>query len=133
VSTSTVEAQPPVRTEFRFTLPVGYIDSRGALHREGTMRMATARDELSPQSDVRVRQNPSYLTVLLLERTVTHLGKLAEVDTHVIENLFAADLAFLQGLYRRVNQEGHTEATVSCPGCQLEFTVDLAGDALGGA
>ena len=76
---------------------------------------------------------PLLLTVLLLERTVTQLGKLADVDTYVIENLFAADLAFLQDLYRRVNQEGHTEATVSCPGCQLEFTVDLAGDALGGA
>jgi hypothetical protein len=130
---STATAPAPVRTEFRFTLPVGYVDSRGVLHREGMMRMATARDELSPQSDVRVRQNPAYLTVLLLERTVTRLGKLTEVDNHVIENLFAADLAFLQELYRRINQEGHTEASVTCPGCSLEFTVDLAGDAPGGA
>ena len=128
-----MEMQPSVKSEFRFTLPVGYVDSRGAVHREGTMRMATARDELSPQSDMRVRQNPSYLTVLLLERTVTRLGKLTEVDTHVIENLFAADLAFLQDLYRRINQEGHTDASVTCPGCRLEFMVDLAGDALGGA
>lgn len=133
MSASTLEARPPVRTQFRFTLPVGYIDSQGVLHREGTMRMATARDELSPQSDARVRQNPAYLTVLLLERTVTRLGTVSEVDTHVIENLFAADLNFLQELYRRINQEGHTEATVSCPGCRMEFTVDLAGDAQGGA
>lgn len=130
---SAVTTPSPVQTEFRFTLPIGYPDSRGVLHREGRMRMATARDELSPQTDMRVRQNPSYLTVLLLERTVTQLGKLVDVDCHVIENLFAADLAFLQELYRRINQEGHTEASVTCPGCSLEFTVDLAGDAVGGA
>jgi hypothetical protein len=122
-----------VRTEFRFTLPIGYVDAKGHVHRDGTIRLATARDELSPQTDMRVRQNPCYLTVLLLERTVTRLGKLPAVDTHVVENLFAADLAFLQDLYRRINQEGHTDASVTCPGCALEFTVDVAGDASGGA
>ena len=95
------------------------------------MRLATARDELSPQTDSRVRQNPSYLTVLLLERTVTKLGSLPAVDTYVVENLFASDLAFLQDLYRRINQDGHTEATVTCPACSHEFTVDIAGDAPG--
>ncbi|WP_331731155.1 hypothetical protein OHV05_36175 (plasmid) [Kitasatospora sp. NBC_00070] len=126
-------AQPEagMRTEYPFVLPRGFVDEQGAVHRDGVMRLATARDELAPQTDQRVRQNPSYLTVLLLERTVTRLGTLAGVDTFVIENLFASDLAFLQDLYRRINQDGHTEAAVSCPSCGHEFAVDIAGDAPG--
>ncbi|WP_086828361.1 hypothetical protein [Allokutzneria sp. NRRL B-24872] len=120
-----------LRTEYPFTLPRGYVDDAGTTHREGVMRLATARDELTPQTDPRVRQNPAYLTVLLLERTVTKLGSLSSVDTFVVESLFASDLAFLQDLYRRINQEGHTEASVSCPGCGTDFSVDIAGDASG--
>jgi hypothetical protein len=121
-----------LRTEFPFVLPRGYVDERGTVHRSGTMRLATARDEISPQTDTRVRQNPAYLTVLLLSRTVTKLGSLSEVDSFVIENLFASDLAFLQDLYRRINQAGHTEVDVSCPSCGHGFTVDVSGDAEGG-
>ena len=127
-SRESVAPEPTLTTEFAFVLPRGYLDRRGVLHRDGVMRLATARDEIGPQSDPRVRQNPAYVTVLLLERTVTRLGSVAEVDSHVIEGLFASDLAFLQDLYRRVNQDGHTEAFVTCPSCQHEFTVDIAGD-----
>jgi hypothetical protein len=116
---------PALRTEFAFVLPRGYVDEHGRTHREGVMRLATARDEIAPQVD------PAYLTVLLLERTVTHLGDLPSVDSTVIERLYASDLSFLQDLYRRVNQEGHSEAAVACPACGHEFTVDLAGDAPG--
>ncbi|MEU9132738.1 hypothetical protein AB0D08_32315 [Kitasatospora sp. NPDC048540] len=122
-----------MRTEYPFVLPRGFVDEHGQVHREGVMRLATARDELTTQTDPRVRQNPAYLTVLLLERTVTKLGTLAGVDTFVIENLFASDLAFLQDLYRRINQDGHTEAAVGCPSCGHQFAVDIAGDAKGGS
>ena len=126
-----VESRPTLQTEFRFVLPRGYVDDAGRVHAEGVMRLATARDEIYPQSDYRVRDNPAYLSVLLLTRTVTKLGTLPEVDTYVIESLFASDLAFLQDLYRRINQEGHTQAAVSCPSCNHEFTVDIGGDAKG--
>jgi hypothetical protein len=124
-------APPALQTEFPFVLPRGYVDDAGRTHREGVMRLATARDEILPQTDLRVRENPAYLTVVLLARTVTRLGTVAEVDSYVIENLFASDLAFLQDLYSRINQEGHTEAAVSCPACKHDFTVDIAGDARG--
>ena len=120
-----------LRTEYPFTLPRGYVDEHGQVHRDGVMRLATARDEIAPQTDSRVRQNPSYLTVILLERTVTRLGTLPAVDTFVVENLFASDLAFLQDMYRRINSEGHTRAGVSCPECGHSFEVDLAGGRLG--
>jgi len=126
-----LESARGLQTEFQFVLPRGYVDDSGRVHAEGVMRLATARDEIYPQSDYRVRDNAAYLSILLLTRTVTRLGTLPEVDTYVIENLFASDLAFLQDLYRRINQEGHTQAAVSCPSCNHEFTVDLAGDATG--
>lgn len=122
-----------LRTEYPFTLPRGYVDEHGTVHRTGVMRLATARDEITTQSDQRARANPAYLTVLLLERTVTSLGELPAVDTFVVENLFASDMAFLQDLYRRVNSEGHTEVAVDCPHCGKGFAVDLAGDAPGGS
>jgi hypothetical protein len=107
------------------------VDEHGTLHREGVMRLATARDEITTQTDPRVRQNPAYLTVLLLSRTITRIGQVKQPDTLVIENLFASDLAFLQDLYRRINQEGHTEVAVDCPSCGHSFTVDVAGDVTG--
>ena len=116
-----------LRTEFEFELPRGYVDSAGVLHRRGAMRLATARDELVPLHDDRVRENPAYLTVVLLARVLTRLGTLTDVHAGVVENMFASDLAFLQDLYRRVNQEGHTRAAVTCPSCNHEFAVDVAG------
>ncbi len=127
------QAEPGLRTEYPFTLPRGYVDEHGQVHREGVMRLATARDEITTQADQRARQNPAYLTVLLLERTVTALGSLPAVDTFVVENLFASDLAFLQDLYRRVNADGHTEVAVGCPHCGNDFAVDIAGGSAGDA
>jgi hypothetical protein len=126
---------PPLRTEYPFELPRGYLDHRGVLHKRGVMRMATARDELLPLSDARVQARPAYLTVVLLARVITKLGELegSDIDDTVIEELFAADLAFLQDLYRRINQEGHTRAAVTCPNCQHDFTVDVAGGRPGGS
>jgi hypothetical protein len=124
-------AEERLVTEFPFVLPRGYVDSSGTLHRDGVMRLATARDELVPLRDDRVRENPAYLTVVLLGRVVTRLGSVTDIHAGVMENLFAADLAFLQDLYRRVNQEGHTRAGVTCPECGHAFAIDLAGGRLG--
>ena len=120
-----------LRTEFTFVLPRGFVDSSGALHREGIMRLATARDELVSQRDDRVRENPGYLTVILISRVLTRLGGIDDVHAGVVENMFASDLAFLQDMYRRVNQNGHTRADVVCPHCNGEFSVDLSGGRLG--
>jgi hypothetical protein len=116
-----------LRTEFAFILPRGYVDQSGKVQRDGVMRLATARDELVPLHDDRVRENPAYLTVVLLARVITRLGSIEDVHAGVIESLFATDLAFLQDLYRRINTEGHTRAAVTCPSCQHEFAVDVAG------
>ncbi len=121
----------PLRTRFSFVLPRGYVDQHGNVHRDGVMRLATARDELLPLVDERVRENPAFLSVVLLARVIERLGTITDVRSQHLEGMFASDLAFLQDLYRRVNAEGHTRAAVTCPSCQHEFSVDLAGGRLG--
>ncbi|MFI6683090.1 hypothetical protein [Streptomyces sp. NPDC050485] len=124
-------AREPLRTEFEFELPRGYVDESGTVHRHGSMRLATARDELVPLRDVRVRENPAYLSVVLLGRVITRLGTLGDVHDGTVENMFASDLAFLQDFYRQINAEGHTRAAVACPHCNESFEVELAGSRLG--
>ena len=108
------------KTEHVFTLPRGYVDSEGRVHREGVMRLATARDEIAPLNDVRVQRNRAYLIVLLLSRVVTQLGELPEVTPQHIENLFASDLRFLEELYNRLNDEDG-RVQVTCPSCEHGF------------
>lgn len=121
-----------LQTEFEFTLPVGYVDREGNLHKQGTMRLATAMDEITPLNDLRVQSNEAYLVIVLLARVITSLGSLPQVNTSVIENLFAADLAYLQEFYRQINETGKTTRPVLCPHCNGEFEVDLASLTGGG-
>lgn len=92
-----------LRTEFPFTLPKGYVDGDGTLHRHGVMRLATARDEIAPLRDSRVQENEAYLTVILLSRVITELGGVDQVTPKVIEGLFASDLNYLQDYYQVIN------------------------------
>jgi hypothetical protein len=116
--------EPPAGTEFDFTLPRGYTDGEGQQHRHGRMRLATAADEILPLRDPRVQANPAYLVIILLSRVVTRLGTVELVNPKVIEGLFAADLAYLQGLYNRLNDGSRTLA-VRCPHCEQPFEVDI--------
>ncbi|MFC3960292.1 hypothetical protein [Halovivax cerinus] len=114
-----------LQTEFEFTLPQGYVDDEGTLHREGRMRLATAADEIRPLSDAQVQSNSSYLTITLLARVVTELGTLETVDADVIENLFVADLEYLQSMYERVNNRGRNAVVTACPDCGERFDVEV--------
>src|SRR5215208_3950342 len=114
-----------MRTEIPFTLPRGLLDDEGGVHREGAMRLATARDEIEPLRDPEVRRNEAYLSVLLLSRTVTRIGDVTEITPEVIEGLYAADFDHLQRLYERVNTDRDPVGGVSCPDCARQFEVDL--------
>ena len=92
-----------LQTEFPFTLPKGYVDEHGTLHRTGVMRLACARDEIEPLRDGRVKENEAYATVIVLARVVTELGTVQQVTTKTIESLFVSDFGYLQDLYRIVN------------------------------
>src|SRR5918997_6076018 len=114
-----------LQTEFEFTLPRGYVDGEGNIHRQGVMRLATAMDEIAPMRDARVQANQAYLVVILLSRVITKLGDLRDINTHVVEHLFSADLAFLQDFYRRINETGTSMVAVACPECSHPFEIDV--------
>jgi hypothetical protein len=118
------------QTEYSFTLPMGYVDAEGNLHKDGSMRLATAFDEIAPLKDPRVQSNPAYLLVILLARVITKLGTLEHANPKVIEALYAADLAYLQDLYGRINGNGHNRVRAQCPHCDKPFELEL--DQLGG-
>jgi hypothetical protein len=114
-----------LQTEFEFVLPKGYIDDNGNLHREGSMRLATAMDEILPLRDPRVRNNEAYLVVILLSQVITRLGSLPKVAPAIVEKFFAADIAFLQDLYQQINDmDAHMVGAV-CPNCGHEFDVEF--------
>ena len=116
------------QTEFPFTLPKGFVDHDGNLHREGVMRLATAKDEIAPLQDYRVQKNRAYLVVILLSRVIIKMGSLSSINPSVIEGLFSSDLAYLQEFYRRINEEGSAKFGASCPACGHDFELDLGVD-----
>ena len=121
-------------TEHEFTLPVGFDSGTGELHRTGTMRLATAADEILPLADPRVQRNEAYLAVILLSRVITRLGPLDgdEVTPATVEAMYAADLAHLQDLYNDVNRvDGNGHVPVTCPSCEHDF--ELERDRPGGS
>jgi hypothetical protein len=114
-----------LHTEFPFVLPRGYVDDAGQVHRDGVMRLATARDEIEPLRDAEVRRNEAYLAVLLLSRVVTRIGDVTDVTPELVQELYAADFDHLQRLYERLNTDGEAVGAVTCPQCAQAGEVDL--------
>ncbi len=114
-----------MQTVFDFTLPRGYVDGNGEVHKNGRMRLATAVDEISATRDPRVLSNPSYLTIVVLSKVVTELEGIPIISPNIIERLFTADLAFLQDMYQRINDVEPPVMKVVCPHCGEEMDVPL--------
>ncbi len=114
-----------LQTEYEFTLPKGFVDEEGRLHKKGMLRLATAADEILPLKDPRVQSNPAYLTIILLSRVVTKLGTLEDVNPRIIEGLFVEDTAYLQEFYRRVNGGEQLTIATKCPHCNEPVEVGL--------
>jgi hypothetical protein len=114
-----------MQTEFNFSLPKGFIDQNGDLHKDGVMRLATAADEILPLRDPKVQQNAGYLSIILLSRVITQLGTLSTINTKVIEGLFTQDLVYLQDLYQRINTSDAPKYKLRCPHCEAEFEEPL--------
>lgn len=115
-----------VQTEFEFTLPRGYVDAAGEVHRHGRMRLATAHDEVDVMADARVQANETFLPILLLSRVVVELGTLMAVTPQTIAGLFASDLLHLQDLYLRLNSAENVFVGAICPHCSRHFRLQVA-------
>jgi hypothetical protein len=120
------DTQFQFQTEVEFTLPLGFVDDAGRIHRSGVMRLATALDEVAPLQDPRVQSNQAYVSILLLSRVLTRLGTMAPVPPAVVERLFSTDFGYLQDLFIRLNNAGSSLAETACPDCGSHFAVDLA-------
>ncbi len=116
-----------IQTEHPFTLPIGFQDAQGTLHRQGIMRLATAADEIQPLKDPRVQGNQAYLILILLSRVISKLGSLPQISPKTIEDMYAGDLAYLQEFYNRINRNGKACVEAVCPKCQHEFELELNG------
>jgi len=116
-----------LKTQYEFTLPRGYVDGAGNVHRDGIMRLATALDEVEPLQNPRASRNAAYIGILLLSRVVIRIGDISPVSHDVIENLFASDFAYLQELYLRLNL-GDQHLETQCPSCGTRFELDLLSD-----
>jgi hypothetical protein len=114
----------PIQTEIEFTLPKGFLDEQGTLHRNGVMRLATAADEILPLKEASVQKNPAYLTVILLSRVIVRLGELNLITPATVEHMFAADVSYLQDLYNELNDASPDALKVTCPNCETDFDVE---------
>jgi uncharacterized protein YqiB (DUF1249 family) len=47
------------------------------------------------------------------------------VTPDLVERLYAADFDHLQRLYERINADGESVGSVTCPSCASRFEVDL--------
>lgn len=114
-----------IPTEFQFVLPKGLVDNQGKIHRQGVMRLATAKDEIFVQKDPLVRGNPAYGVLVMLSRTITNLGELTTITPELLEGLFTLDLAYLREFYNRINQQESASIVVECPKCNNQFNMEL--------
>jgi hypothetical protein len=114
------------QTEFAFSLPRGYVDGSGRVHREGVMRLATTLDEIAPLQDPRTQQNAAYLSILLLSRVISRLGDLHAITPDVLENLYVIDMVYLEDLYQRINSPEPVVMGFICPQCSEQLQVQVA-------
>lgn len=115
-----------MQTEVAFTLPRGYLDESGQIHQHGRMRLALSIDEVQTMNDPRVQSNEAYLPILLLSRVITQLGSITAVTPHLLERMFASDMAYLQDLYMHLNNGEKLMIGAQCPSCSQRFQVQVS-------
>ena len=113
-------------TEFNFILPRGLTVNNQINYRQGTMRLATARDEITIQNDIRVKNNQAYGVLICLSLVITKLGNICDITPQLLEDLSVLDLAYLREFYNRINQHQEADITLQCPHCQQQLKVELA-------
>jgi hypothetical protein len=114
-----------ITTEFQFVLPQGLVDAAGQVHREGVMRLTTARDEMMAAKSPKVQENPAYESIFLLSQVIVQLGSIGQITPVLLENLFSVDFSYLKEFYHRINQQGNLNIPAQCPKCQQQFETAL--------
>jgi len=111
-----------VGREFEFTLPLGYKDDEGRMHRATTMRKMTGREE-SILADKRFHRNGGKLVTELLVNCIIRLGELERCDRSVVSRLYSVDRNFLLLKLRSITFGSELQATYTCPACRESVTM----------
>jgi hypothetical protein len=113
---------PRRQREHDVTLPVGYLDEDGRLHRTATLRKMTGNEE-ALLADRKLRANGGRLVTELLGCCLRRLGELAPVSRQVAAALPSPDRNFLLLELRKLTFGTELEATYTCPSCRETTTV----------
>lgn len=107
---------PGARREFEFTLPIGFTDESGEVHRVGALRKMTGREE-AILADRSIQRNGGQLVTSLLASCVVRLGSLEKVTPSVIGEMYSADRNYLLIRLRSATFGSELRASYSCPSC----------------
>jgi hypothetical protein len=124
------EAAPAVlsaaRREYEFELPIGVLDDEGRLHRHGTLRKMTGREE-AILADQQNQRNGGKLVTELLASCVLTLGEIKPLGAATVANMYSADRNYLLLKLRSATFGSQLQATYKCPSCghSHEMTEDL--------
>ena len=104
------------RRQYEVTLPIGYTDAEGVVHRQAVLRKMTGREE-AILADRRYHRNGGKLVTELLHSCVTRLGELEPNGRGPFANLYSADRNFLLLKLRSLTFGPELPASYVCPGC----------------
>ena len=106
--------------EFETTLPVGYRDPAGRVHRRVVLRKLTGHEEALFYD---ASLTAARLTTEIIKGCTLRLGDLTEVSGEVATGLFSADRNYLLVELRRITLGDELRASYACPACKEENSV----------
>jgi len=114
------------RRQFEVTLPIGYADEAGTVHREVVLRKMTGREE-AILADRKFQRNGGKLVTELLHSCVLSIGTHQANGRGPIAKLYSADRNYLLLRLRAITFGPELPATYTCAGCgeSFEVTEDL--------
>jgi rRNA maturation protein Nop10 len=107
------------------SLPGGYVDCNGGIHREVEITPLTGREEelLIAQQ----RPEVASLVTTVLQRCVQRIGTVSPITEDIIRNLLVADRQYLLLKLRELTLGDYVRATICCPwlGCGKKIMVSF--------
>lgn len=106
-----------------YTLPGGYLDNRGALHRDVEITpLSGCEEELLACKEI---YSEALLITEILTRCITRLGTLSPVNQEIAHNLLVGDRQFLVLKLRELTFGKKICATIHCPWVDCGSKVDI--------
>ncbi len=114
------------RDAYACTLPGGYLDADGSLHREAELEPLSGREE--ELLAARAERGAAELVTEVLCRCVRRVGSIAPVTAEVARRLLVADRQYLLLKLRELTFGDRVEGTLQCPWpeCGARVDVDFA-------